>query len=145
MRSYGATARQLGSLWQATWSSFGIFPGASGRLIGSTHARNRKAASGKELILISEWAVVIERIAETVLPVHTRADCNGRTHRVESVALNEQRPKQLVQHLSLLFGDRGMHIHYARNSLCYVQRADGLNPGTLWREVGQPHLAMSSS
>ena len=78
-------------------------------------ARRRIAASDKELVLTNEWAVVFDRIAETALPVHTGADCTGWVIPVEAVALKEQWPKQLVQHLSLLFGDRGMP-HLARSS-----------------------------
>ena len=49
--------------------------------------------------MTNEWAVVFDRIAETALPVHTFADCTGRVIPVEAVALKEQWPKQLVQHL----------------------------------------------
>ena len=62
-----------------------------------------------------ERAVVFEGIAETALPVHTGADCTDWVVPVEAVALKEQWPKQLVQYLSLLFGDRGMP-HLARIS-----------------------------
>ena len=58
----------------------GVFPGAAEGLILSTNARIRKAASGNDLLLGSEWAVVFERIAETVLPVRTRVDCIGQLH-----------------------------------------------------------------
>ena len=61
-------------------------------------ARSRIAASGNELFLTNEWAVVFDRIAETALPVHTCADCTGRVIPGEAVALKEQWPKQLVQH-----------------------------------------------
>ena len=77
--------------------------------------RSRTAASDKELLLAGEWAVVFEGIAETDLPVHTGADCTGWVVPVEAVTLKEQWPKQLVQHLSLLCGDRGMP-HLARIS-----------------------------
>ena len=48
--------------------------------------------------MTNEWAVVFDRIAETVLPVHTCADCTDRVIHGEAVALKEQWPKQLVQH-----------------------------------------------
>ena len=50
--------------------------------------------------MTNEWAVVFDRIAETALPVHTGADCTGWVIFVDAVALKEQWPKQLVQHLS---------------------------------------------
>ena len=65
--------------------------------------------------MTDEWAEVLEGIAETALPVHTGADCIGWVIPVEAVALKEQWPKQLVQHLPLLFGDRGMP-HLTRSS-----------------------------
>ena len=49
--------------------------------------------------MTDEWAEVFEGIAETALPVHTGADCTGWVIPVEAVALKEQWPKQLVQHL----------------------------------------------
>ena len=61
-------------------------------------ARSRKAASGEELFLTNEWAVVFERIAETAIPVHTRAACAGRIIPVEARTLKEWWPTQLVQH-----------------------------------------------
>ena len=88
--------------------------------------RSRTSASGKEFFLTSEWAAVLERIAETALPVYTRAACSGRILPVEAVALKEQWPKQLVQHPSLLLGDRGMRIHYIWNSLYDMQRSESL-------------------
>ena len=65
--------------------------------------------------MTDEWAEVFEGIAETALPVHNGADCTGWVIHVEAVALKEQWPKQLVQHLSLLFGDIGMP-HLTRSS-----------------------------
>ena len=65
--------------------------------------------------MTNEWAVVFDRIAETAFPVHTCAACTDRVIPAETVTLKEQWPKQLVQHLSLLFGDIGMP-HLTRSS-----------------------------
>ena len=66
LRTSGGYCEAAGKPLVGSQEQLGSFRGASGRPMGSTHAINRKAASGSGLSLTSEWAVVLERIAETV-------------------------------------------------------------------------------
>ena len=85
---------------------------------------------GTELLLSSEWAVVRGRVAETVLPVRTRADCTGQLH------YRRPPPVQKTHRCSIFLGwargrlpyewgmppQRRPPTHWSRRAPCYMRR-----------------------